>query len=352
MLVALLIIARTAHIGASILLAGTFTFELVALGPAVQSRSDDFCEVQRRLFYLARWSLAMALLSALLWFWLEVANMSGLPLSRAFSVTTWQTVLFKTNFGRVWQLRLGLIAVAFVFSVSTLARNEARRRPLILVLWFLSVVLLVSLASISHAAAARLEPLGLLGDALHLCAAGAWIGGLAPLAIFLTRARASFTFGECAVPVIKRFSTFSLCCVSVLAVSGISNSWLLVGSSHALFTTRYGWLLLFKLTLFGILVGFGVCNRFFIKTKLLNASSSPDMLVQLRRNVICEVCLGLAVVIIVACLGVTPPARDAWCIAPTQMIRGSRSAKKEPMMYIPAGDKNVHRQWPLARCGR
>jgi copper resistance protein D len=155
------------------------------------------------------------------------------------------------------------------------------------------------------------EPLGLLGDALHLCAAGAWIGGLAPLAIFLTRARVSFTLGESATLVLKRFSTLSLCCIGVLVVSGISNGWLLVGSIHALFTTRYGWLLLFKLTLFGILVGFGVRNRLVIKARLLNVASSSAMLVQLRGNVICEACLGLAVVIIVACLGVTPPARHA-----------------------------------------
>jgi putative copper resistance protein D len=309
MLIALLIVARAAHTAASILLAGTFTFELVALGPAVQSRSDDFREVERHLFRLARWSLAVVLLSALLWFWLEVANMSGLPLTHAFPKTAWQTVLFETNFGRVWQLRLGLTAVALLFAASKLTRNEARQRRVILVLWFLSVVLLVSLSWISHAAAARVQPLGLLGDALHLCAAGVWIGGLAPLAIFLTRARASFSLGGCAGPVVNRFSTLSLTCVSVLAVSGLSNSWLLVGSIHALFTTRYGWLLLFKLTLFGILVGFGVRNRFVIKTRLLNVPSSSDMLVQLRRNVICEACLGLAVVIIVACLGVTPPAR-------------------------------------------
>ena len=57
----------------------------------------------------------------------------------------------------------------------------------------------------------------------------------------------------------------SLCCVSVLIASGISNSWLLVGSIHALVTTRYGWLLLFKLALFGILIGFGARNRLAIK---------------------------------------------------------------------------------------
>ncbi|PYL06207.1 MAG: hypothetical protein DME33_14325 [Verrucomicrobia bacterium] len=231
--------------------------------------------------------------------------------SRAFSATASLTVLFETNFGHVWQLRLGLIAVALVLAVSRLAPNDAPRHRLIVVLGFLSVVLLVSLAWISHAAAARMQPLGLLGDALHLCAAGAWIGGLAPLAIFLTHARGSLSLGECAGLVLKRFSTLSLSCVSVLVMGGVSNSWLLVGSIHALFATRYGSLLLLKLTLFGILVGFGARNRFVIKTKLLNASPSSDMLAQLRRNVICEACVGLAVVIIVACLGVTPPARHA-----------------------------------------
>jgi copper resistance protein D len=308
MLTALLIVARAAHIAASILIAGTFTFELVALGLAGSSVSDDLRGVERQLLRLAVWAVVAALLSAVLWLWLEVANMSGLPLAKAFSATAWQTVLLETEFGRVWQLRLSLIAVAFALIGSGLARDQARRSRMF-ILWLLSVVLLVSLAWISHAAAARVQPLGLFADALHLCAAGGWIGGLAPLAIFLTCARVSFSLGENVALVLKRFSTLSLCCVSVLVVSGISNSWLLVGSIHALFATPYGWLLLFKLTLFGILLGVGTCNRLAIKTNLPSAQTSSDLLPQLRRNVICEVCLGAAVVAIVACLGVTPPAR-------------------------------------------
>ena len=308
MLIVLLIIARTVQVGASILLAGTFTFELVTLGPVGRRASDDLHEVERRLLQLARWSLIAALLSALLWFWLEVASMSELPLTRAFSTTAWQAVLFETEFGRVWQLRLGLIAVAFVLAALGFAQDRLRR-ALTLALFLVSVALLISLAWISHAAAARVQPLGLLGDAFHLCAAGAWIGGLLPLAIFLAYARASFSLGQYAAPVLQRFSTLSLGCVSALVVSGISNSWLLVGSIHSLFTTRYGWLLFFKLLLFGILIGFGARNRFAVKTKLLRAPAGSDLLSQVRRNVICEACLGLAVVAIVACLGVTPPAQ-------------------------------------------
>jgi copper resistance protein D len=308
MLTALLIIARTAQIAASILIAGIFTFDLVAFGLVGRPASGDFHEVERRLFRLAVWSLVAAFLSALLWFWLEVASMSGSSFTNAFSTTAWRAVLFETEFGRAWQLRLGLIAVAFALVALGPAQDEVRR-ALILAVWLLSVVLLASLAWISHAAAARVQPLGLLGDALHLCAAGGWLGGLAPLAIFLTRARVSFSLSRRAAPVLQRFSTLSLCCVSVLVVSGISNSWLLVGSIHALFTTPYGRLLLFKLTLVGILIGFGARNRFVVQTKLLRAPAGSDLLPQLRHNVICEACLGLAIVAIVACLGVTPPVQ-------------------------------------------
>ncbi len=234
--------------------------------------------------------------------------MNELSLKDAFAATAWQSVLFETQFGRAWGLRLGLIAVAFVFVGSALAQIQARR-ALIVVLWLASIVLLVSPAWISHAAAATVQPFGVLGDMIHLCAAGLWIGGLVPLAIFLTRVRASFSLGEMLPGVLRRFSTLSLCCVSVLVVSGISNSWLLVGSVYALFTTDYGRLLLVKLTSFAILVGFGARNRFLVKAKVQKAGADPDLLAQLRRNVLCEAYLGVAVVVIVACLGVTPPAR-------------------------------------------
>ena len=122
MLITELIIARTVHIGASILLAGIFYFRSRYAWAGRRAGSDDLHEIQWRLFRLVVWSLVAALFSALLWFWLEVVNMSGLPLTSTFSVTAWQTVLFQTQFGRVWQLRLGLIALAFALVATALER--------------------------------------------------------------------------------------------------------------------------------------------------------------------------------------------------------------------------------------
>jgi len=307
MLAALLIVARSVQIAASILLAGTFTFEVIALGGVRRSQGDAWPELNRQLSRLALWSLVAALFSALLWFWLVVATMGGSSLADAVSGNAWQTVLLQTEFGRVWQLRLVLIGVALALVALGLTR-KIRRNAVTLALWPLALLFLVSLAWISHAAAASAQPLGLLGDALHLGAAGGWIGGLLPLAIFLKCAEVSVSLGEHALHVLRRFSAFSVCCVSALIVSGLSNSWLLVGSVRALFTTRYGALLLFKLTLFALLLGFGARNRGIIKTKLSSAPTCPDLLAQLRRNVFYEVCLGLAVLAVVGWLGIIPPA--------------------------------------------
>jgi len=309
MLVALLIFARAVHIAASILIAGSFTCDVIALDTIRRPASDDLYEIQRSLLRLTVWALVAALVSALLWFWLEVVSMTSLSFLDSCSVSRWKTVLLETVFGHVWQLRLGLIAATLLLAVSALAGNDIPRRAAILALWILSIVLLVSLAWISHAAAVAMQPISLTGDALHLCAAGAWIGGLVPLVIFLTRVRISSVMATVIPQVLGRFSTLSLCCVSVLIVTGISNTWLLVGSIHALFTTLYGWLLLLKLGLFAALIRFGARNRLAIKANASTAQTRAGFLQQLRCNVISEICLAAAVLVIVACLGVTPPAR-------------------------------------------
>ena len=124
----LLVVARAVQIGASLLLAGIFTFELIVLGPASRRAGDDWHQLDRRLFRLAFWSLGAALLSALLWFAFEVSNMTGLSLTEAFAGSGWRIVLFATRFGRVWQLRLVLIAACLVLMTLRPLRAECKPR--------------------------------------------------------------------------------------------------------------------------------------------------------------------------------------------------------------------------------
>jgi putative copper export protein len=50
--------------------------------------------------------------------------MSGLSFAQAFSGTAWRVVLFETEFGRVWQVRLGLTALTFALAAFTLRKTR------------------------------------------------------------------------------------------------------------------------------------------------------------------------------------------------------------------------------------
>jgi putative copper resistance protein D len=308
MLTAFLVVARAIHIAASILIAGSFTFDVIVLRSLRLPVSHDLCKFQRTLMRWAIWALVAALVSAVVWLWIEVLSMSGLSVVDCFSTSAWNAVLFETVFGRVWQLRLGILGAALALACLESGRKRKPGSLVVLALFPSSIVLLGSLAWISHAAANPVQPLNVIADMLHLCAAGVWIGGFVPLAICLSRASLSSVMAKASPLVLSRFSTLTLFCVSVVIVTGISNSWFLVGSVHALFTTDYGRLLLVKLALFGLLIYIGARNRVAIKAAWPTAETPSYFLQQLRRNVIGEICLSAAVLGIVACMGVTPPA--------------------------------------------
>jgi putative copper resistance protein D len=105
----------------------------------------------------------------------------------------------------------------------------------------------------------------------------------------------------------------SLLVVGALAATGLMNSYFLVGSLRALVTSAYGRLLVMKLFLFSIMIGFGACNLLRFKPQLALANEQnagqSDALGKLMRNVIAELCVGTLIVLVVGALGATPPPR-------------------------------------------
>jgi len=159
----------------------------------------------------------------------------------------------------------------------------------------------------------ELGNLHLTADALHLIAAAAWIGGLVPLALLLAprRRNQDFAWASLARDAAQRFSTLGMVSVGTLLVTGIVNAWILVGSIHALIVTGYGQLLLVKLVVFAIMLGFAATNRFWLTPRLaLSSENDPQLeaLRQLTRNSVAEIALGLTIFAIVGVLGTLHPA--------------------------------------------
>ncbi|EST37526.1 hypothetical protein N566_12540 [Streptomycetaceae bacterium MP113-05] len=104
-------------------------------------------------------------------------------------------------------------------------------------------------AASEHASTGIQTAVAMPVDVLHLLAAAVWLGGLATLA-------ATLRSGTGAIPrtAVHRFSRLAPASVAVLAVTGSYQSWRQVGSWSALTGTDYGRLLLVKLALIGALL--------------------------------------------------------------------------------------------------
>lgn len=320
---ALTVAVRFVHLGALTLLIGAFAFLLLVARPAFRqggpSRTPDLEHFDRLLLAVAEWSLLAVFASALVWLGLQAVVASGRPLGEALTLHTVGTVLTGTNFGRVWEVRLALIALlAWFLFFREREQDERDWTAVRLEGVLLAGGLASALAWAGHAAAtegsARLTHLA--ADAVHLLAVGVWLGGLCPLAVLLMRARRSpdASWTAVAQEAIRRFSLLGLVSVSVLTLTGTVNGWLLVGGVPPLVGTPYGRLLLVKLGLLLPLIGLAAWNLLRLKPALLAPPNGVadgtrgTILRWLTRTVVAEASLGAAVLIVVGALGITPPA--------------------------------------------
>jgi len=279
------ILLRLIHFAAAMAAFGAAAFRFYV--PRHDARFD------RWLARLIQSAAALAFLAALALVPTTAARMAG-STAAGFDPTTLATVLTGTAFGHVWCWHLAFAAALVV---------AALRRPGAIVL-ALSGLSLASLAWTGHAAMmSGLPGLGHeLNQTLHLLAAGAWLGGLTPLYALLRRAAPD----DPTIPdAVAHFSQMGYAAVAVIAVTGVVNSCLLVGSLGALVGTAYGRLLTVKIALYFAMVAIALVNRLSLAPRLAVEGAAPAAL---ARSVIIEQALGLGVLAIVSVLGTWAPA--------------------------------------------
>jgi putative copper resistance protein D len=221
------------------------------------------------------------------------------------------TVLHETSFAQVW---LGRLVLAAVLLVQLLRRGHEHHGRWAKVL--LAGILVASLALVGHTQASdgRLWLVHMAADSCHLLAAGAWFGGLIALGYLLALARRlpSAQHAANAVAALVRFSGMGYAAVAILVGSGGINAWLMVGSAANLFNAPYGQLLMAKVALLGGMLVLAAHNRFRLVPAVQRqreAGMPAEFSLQaLRRNVIGEQILALAILLVVGWLGTMQPA--------------------------------------------
>lgn len=237
----------------------------------------------------------------------QTAVMAG-SLSEAVKPSSLSFMVTGTALGMAMVVRA---AVALLGIVAVAALKPGRA------LWGLAVVagliVAASFAWTGHGAATD-GPGGLLhlfSDIIHAVAAALWLGSLAALTILLIRRAAP---DDLAIHrALHGFAGLGTLAVGLLVLTGLVNSWFLVGLERVadLGANLYGQLLIGKLVLFALMFALAAGNRFHLTPGLgsiLAGGDDPRQALQrLRRSVVAETLVGAVLLAVVAVMGTLAP---------------------------------------------
>lgn len=252
---------------------------------------------------VARWGAGALLVSSMLRLVAQVAAVDGT--SALNDLATYATLIGETGWGHAWLLEVGatLIALsALLQGRRTLAWGTAA---------FAAPLLAVSAALSGHAAATEgWHGVALASDALHVLAASGWVGALFSLVVAgIPAALALGTVnGEVAVQrLVEAFSPAALWCATLLVVSGGLTAWIHLGSAAELWQSRFGQVLLLKLSLLAGVASTGAYNW----RRVLPALGRVGGTQRLGRSARVELTFAVAVIALTTVLVATPTPMHA-----------------------------------------
>ena len=296
----------------TLLLAGTIWFRCFAAAPAFRAKSGGALEdgVRIQLVRIIWAALAVAIISGAAWLVFLAGEIGDVPVADAVSQGLVWTVLTQTQFGDDWTLRLEMaLLLAALLLLPAINPGFASATDMICAM--LAAGLAGSIAWAGHATATEGidGTVHLTGDALHLVAAGAWLGALWPLAILLGSVRRACDPLSIAIAhqATRRFSILGMISVAVILVTGVINTYEILGTLAFSIGTDYNRLLLAKIGLFIAMLCIAAVNRQRLTPRLSSESGRLRAVRQLERNSLIETGLGLLILVIVAVLGRIPP---------------------------------------------
>ncbi|HEY7894460.1 MAG TPA: copper resistance protein CopC [Gemmatimonadaceae bacterium] len=232
-------------------------------------------------------------------------------------------ILTTTVWGWAWLFE---VAGAMVAIAAAVKGDAARWR----IAGVSALVLALSFSFSGHAAAAtHLRVLAVSSDALHILAAGCWLGTLLSVAIVAMPAclaRPDAERGAAAADFINAFSPVALASATVVGITGVVAAWLRLGSWHAFADTDYGRTLLIKLALVATVLCLGAINWRIMRPALGTDAAAR----RLRRSAALELIAAAAVLAATAVLVASSPPADM-DMSRAQPARAPSTASPSPV---------------------
>lgn len=295
----LYVIVRWIGFMAMLALVGSIVLARWVTPRAAAGRPELARRVDVNALVVFRWATALLLVDAACRLAAQVAALRGnppMPVDVLGVVTT-------TVWGWAWLFE---VAAAIIAMVAALKNGAVRWR----VAEAAAFVLALSFAFSGHAAAAtHLRALAVSSDALHMLAAGSWLGtllGVAIVAMPACLAQDEGMRGAAAADFVHAFSPVALTSAGVLVATGIVAAWLHLGSWHAFVDSDYGRTLLIKLALVATVVALGAINWRIMRPALGTEAAAR----RLRRSAAMELIAAAAVLAATAVLVASSPPAD------------------------------------------
>jgi copper transport protein len=218
-------------------------------------------------------------------------DLLGLPLAAVVTRAPWG-IAFATSAGPAL-----LVAIAAML-LALMALSRAWYGRVFTAIALAGVGL--SLAMTGHAATASPESLTRPAVFIHGLAVAFWIGGLAPLAVLVARPTPTV------LPLLNRFSRIAMPVVLALALTGLTLAIVQLEKPSALIETTYGLILSVKLALVVSLLVLAARNRYRWTPALAKNRGAASAL---KRSILLECGVALAIFVVVAGWHFTPPPR-------------------------------------------
>ena len=248
--------------------------------------------------------------------WLTAATMADVAID-AVDRGSIADLLWGTAVGTASLVRLGALVIT-ITAASFFAATKPIASSIIAVL--ASGIALATLAWGGHGAMddGLAGSVHLIADIVHLLMAGLWIGALVALTGMLFARHGSTDLEHISMThrALARFSATGSIAVAGLVLTGLINSWFLVGSNGALTlaATTYGRILAVKIMLFCAMLAFAARNRFMLVPDLqksLTIGEGGAIVFRLRSSLALETAIAVVVLMAVAWLGTLEPPMSA-----------------------------------------